>query len=247
MIDKSNIPKHVAIIMDGNGRWAKEKGFSRVIGHHEGAKRVKEIVKAAIESGVEAVTFFAFSTENWNRPKYEIRMLMRYLGNFLDKEIEQLSKDNIRFLVIGRPEPMPKYILEKIRKAQEKTQNNKALTMVLALNYGSRQEIVDAAKRFAENVLRGQVNANDLDIEGFNSYFYTANLPDPDLLIRTSGEMRLSNFLLWQLSYAELYFVKKYWPDFKRQDFQEAILEYQKRERRFGGVQRGINDDKENN
>ncbi len=221
--------------MDGNGRWAKERGFPRIIGHHEGAKRLKEIVKAASEMGIEAVTFFAFSAENWNRPKQEIDALMRYLNNFLDKEIKQFDKNNIRFLVIGRASPLPDSVLEKISLAQERTKKNKGMFVVLALNYGSRQEIVDAARRFAEAVLSGAVNKDSLDIEGFNRYLYTAGLPDPDLLIRTSGEMRLSNFLLWQLSYAELYFVKKYWPDFGREDFKESVLEYQKRERRFGG------------
>jgi undecaprenyl diphosphate synthase len=240
MLDKNNIPKHVAIIMDGNGRWAKEKGFGRTIGHREGIKRVKEIVEAASELGIGVVTFFVFSAENWNRPKREVNMFMRYLGNFLDKEIAQLNKNNIRFRVIGRGEPVPEYILKKIRKAQQKTKNNKGLTMVLALNYGSRQEIVDAAKRFADSVLSGQAIVEGLDTDGFNRYLYTAGLPHPDLLIRTGGEMRLSNFLLWQLSYTELYFPKKYWPDFKRQDFQKAILEYQKRERRFGGIETRI-------
>ncbi|MDI6758355.1 MAG: isoprenyl transferase [Candidatus Omnitrophota bacterium] len=236
MLNKNNIPRHIAIIMDGNGRWAKERGFSRIIGHRQGAKRLKEIVQSASETGIEVVTFFAFSAENWNRPKQEINLLMRYLSNFLDKEIRQFDKNNIRFLAIGRKAPLPEPILEKISMAEEKTKNNKGLTVVLALNYGARQEIVDAAKRFANSVVSGKVNEDSLDIEGFGRYLYTANLPDPDLLIRTSGEMRLSNFLLWQLSYAELYFVKKYWPDFTHQDFKEAILEYQKRERRFGGI-----------
>jgi len=235
-MDKNNIPQHIAIIMDGNGRWAKEKGLSRTAGHREGTKRVKEIVKTAAELGVKVVTFFAFSTENWNRPKKEVDMLMRYLNDFLDNELEELSKNNIRFKVIGQSKPIPQNILDKIKRVEDKTKNNTSLVMVLALNYGARQEIIDAVKKFTDSVSRGEVSPDDLDTEGFNRYLYTTGLPEPDLLIRTSGEMRLSNFLLWQLSYAELYFTKKYWPDFKSDDLRRAILEYQKRERRFGSL-----------
>jgi len=236
MIDKNNIPKHVAIIMDGNGRWAKEKGRIRSAGHREGINRLSEIVDAAIELGVGVLTFFAFSTENWNRPKKEVDTLMRYLDNFLEKQFKELQKKNIRLIAIGRGDPIPKYLQKKIEKAEEKTRNNSALTVVLALNYGSRQEIVDAAKKFALAVKNEETGVEDLDVENFSRYFYTVGLPDPDLLIRTSQEMRLSNFLLWQLSYAELYFPKVYWPDFKREDFYEAIEEFQKRKRRFGRV-----------
>lgn len=236
MIDKNNIPKHIAIIMDGNGRWAKEKGLPRTTGHREGVKRVKELVRAAAELGVKAVTLYAFSTENWARPKNEINMLMRYLNNFLEREVRELDKNNIKFLVIGRDEPLPKYIQEKIRKAENKTKDNTGLTLVLALNYGSRQEIVDAVKRFAREVILGKTSIEDLNEQSFGSYLYTLGLPDPDLLIRKSGEMRISNFLLWQLSYAELIFVKKNWPDFKKKDLEETIEEFQQRERRFGGV-----------
>jgi undecaprenyl diphosphate synthase len=236
MIDKNNIPKHIAIIMDGNGRWAKERGLRRTEGHREGIKRVKEIVRAAAELGVKVVTFFAFSTENWARPKKEIDMLMRSLSHFLDREIKELDKNNIKFIAIGRGEPIPKYIQTQIRDAENKTGGNSGLVVVLALNYGARQEIVDAAKKFAVSVIKSETNLEDLDVQGFSRYFYTAGLPDPDLLIRTSGEMRLSNFLLWQLSYAELYFPKKYWPEFKRQDLEQAIGIYQKRQRRFGAV-----------
>jgi undecaprenyl diphosphate synthase len=236
MTDKNNIPKHIAIIMDGNGRWAKERGLSRTEGHREGIKRVKEIVKACAELGVKVVTFFAFSTENWARPKKEIDMLMRSLSLFLDREIKELDKNNIKFIAIGRTEPIPKYIQTQIRDAENKTRGNSGLVVVLALNYGARQEIVDAAKKFAVSVIKAETNLEDLDVQGFSRYFYTAGLPDPDLLIRTSGEMRLSNFLLWQLSYTELYFPKKYWPEFKRQDLERAIGIYQKRQRRFGAI-----------
>ncbi|MCX5703853.1 MAG: isoprenyl transferase, partial [Candidatus Omnitrophica bacterium] len=227
---------HVAIIMDGNGRWAKEKGLPRTAGHRQGIKRTKEIVRAASELGVKVLTLFAFSTENWNRPKKEIEMLMRSLNSFLDKHIEELDKNNIKFKVIGQDEPLPQQILLKIKKAEDKTKDNTGLVMVLALNYGSRQEIVDAAKKFTQSVLRGELEPEDLDIERFSDYLDTEGLPDPDLVIRTSGEMRVSNFLLWQLSYAELYFLKEYWPDFKRSNFEEAIRAYQNRERRFGAV-----------
>lgn len=236
MIDRNNIPRHIAIIMDGNGRWAKERGLPRSSGHREGIERVRETVNSAAELGVKVVTFFAFSTENWERPKKEIDVLMRFLENFLDREVSKLNKNNIRFVVIGRDDPIPKDIQRKIREAERRTQGNTGLVMILALNYGSRQEIVDAAKRFARSVASGEAGIDDLDTEKFSSYFYTAGFPDPDLFIRTSGEMRISNFLLWQLSYAELYFCRKNWPDFKRPDLIEAIEEYQKRERRFGRI-----------
>ena len=242
MIDKNNIPRHIAIIMDGNGRWAQEHGFKRTAGHREGIKRVREIIKACAELRVKVLTLFAFSTENWLRPKKEINVLMRYLGNFLEKEVKELHKKGMRFMVIGSKEPLPKNIQVKIKEAQKKTADNTGLTLVLALNYGSRQEIVDAARRFASSVSRGEEKAEALDAGKFGRYLYTAGLPDPDLLIRTSGEMRISNFLLWQLSYAELYFTKKYWPQFLRQDLEEAILEFQNRERRFGGIDIGKKD-----
>ncbi|MDI6605952.1 MAG: isoprenyl transferase [Candidatus Omnitrophota bacterium] len=236
MLDKNNIPKHVAIIMDGNGRWAKERGLPRTAGHREGAERVKEIIRIAAELGVKVLTFFAFSTENWNRPKSEIRVLMRYLDNFLGGQIGELNKKNIRLKVIGRGDPIPQGLQKKIKQAEEKTRNNTRMTVVLALNYGARQEIADAAKGLAEDILNGRVKTKEVDDEFFSRYLYTAGLPDPDLLIRTSGQMRISNFLLWQISYAELYFPEKYWPSFRKNDFQEAIEEYQRRERRFGGV-----------
>ena len=236
MIDKNNIPKHIAIIMDGNGRWAKSRSLSRTSGHLEGTKRVKEIVKEAADLGVKVVTFFAFSTENWSRPKSEINVLMRYLDHFLVRDVNDMHKRNIRFLVIGRNEPLPAAIQKKIKEAQSKTENNTGLTVVLALNYGSRQEIVDAAKKFAADVVSSNIKINDLDEKMFSRYFYTRGLPDPDLLIRTSKELRVSNFLLWQLSYSELYFPEKFWPDFGPADLREAIEEYQSRDRRFGGL-----------
>lgn len=236
MIDKNNIPEHVAIIMDGNGRWAKERGFPRTAGHRIGIDRIKEIVNAAAELGIKVVTFFAFSTENWSRPKQEVNMLMRSLNNFLGRQIKELDKDNIRFKVIGRDEPMPKYLQARIKEAEDKTKDNTGLVVILALNYGARQEIIDAVKKFAACVIEGKADLEDLDVKEFSRYLYTAGLPDPDLLIRTSGEMRISNFLLWQLSYAELYFPKIYWPAFRKQDLEKAIEVYQDRERRFGGI-----------
>lgn len=236
MPDNPEIPKHVAFIMDGNGRWARQRGLPRTAGHREGVQRVKEIIRGASMLGIETITFFAFSTENWNRPKNEVTVLMRYLDNFLGKEINELFKNNMRFVVIGRGDPIPKYLQVKIKKAQEKTKDNTGLRVVLALNYGGRQEIVDAAKKFAKDVLAGKADPESLDEKEFRSYFYAADLPDPDLLIRTSFEMRISNFLLWQLSYSELYFSHKYWPDFGISELKEAIKEYQKRERRFGGI-----------
>jgi len=236
MQDSLKIPKHIAFIMDGNGRWAKQRGLNRTAGHREGVKRVKEIIRGSGQLGIEVVTFFAFSTENWSRPKNEVTILMRYLDNFLGKEINELHKNNMRFMVIGRGDPVPKYLQAKIKKAQEKTIGNTGLKVVLAINYGGRQEIMDAARQFAKDVSAGKVGIDDLEEKLFSSYFYTAGIPDPDLLIRTSEEMRISNFLLWQLSYSEFYFPKKYWPDFGINDLKEAIKEYQKRERRFGGL-----------
>lgn len=236
MLDKNNVPKHIAIIIDGNGRWAEKKGLHRTAGHREGIKRIKEIVRAAADLGVEVLTFFGFSSENWSRPKKEITVLMRLLNNFLDREINELDKNNVRFKWIGRSEPLPGYLQGKLKEAQSKTRDNTGLVVILALNYGSRQEIVDAAKSFTLQVLKGSARLEDLTVESFNDYLYTAGLPDPDLLIRTSGEIRISNFLLWQLSYAELHFPRKYWPEFKRQDFEKAIMEFQKRERRFGRI-----------
>ncbi len=236
MTQENNIPRHVAIIMDGNGRWAQEKRLPRVAGHHEGTKRVKEIVKAARELGLEAITFFAFSAENWVRPKHEVAMLLHYFESFLRKELPGMMKNNIRFKVIGRGHPVPRRLLEKIREAERRTERNTGLIFVLAINYGSRQEIVDAAKKVCELSALGKIDPKELDEKEFGRYLYTAGLPEPDFLIRTSGEIRLSNFLLWQLSYAEMYFPKVYWPDFRREEFDAAIKEFQRRQRRFGNI-----------
>jgi len=222
--------------MDGNGRWAKDRGLPRSAGHRAGINKVKAILNAAGELGVKVITFFAFSTENWSRPKKEVDMLMRSMNNFLEREIKALHKNNIRFKVIGGGDPIPEYLQKKIKEAEDKTKDNTGLVVLLALNYGARQEIVEAAKKIADLALKRQINPQDLDMDAFSRYLYTADFPDPDLLIRTSGQMRISNFLLWQISYAELYFPEKYWPDFNKEDLEEAIGVYQKRERRFGGI-----------
>jgi len=236
MDDKTILPKHIAIIMDGNGRWAKQRGLPRSAGHRAGIGQVKAILNAARELGIEVITFFAFSTENWSRPKKEVDMLMRSLNNFLEREIKGLHKNNIKLRIIGGGDPIPDYLQRKIKEAEEKTKDNTGLVVLLALNYGSRQEIVEAVKKVVDAVLAKRIEPQDLDVDIFGSYLYTAGLPDPDLLIRTSGEMRISNFLLWQLSYAELYFPEKHWPDFGRKDLEKAIEVYQQRERRYGGI-----------
>ena len=235
-MQKNNIPKHVAIIMDGNGRWAKERHLPRTAGHKQGVDRVKEIVNASAKLGIKVLTLFAFSTENWVRPKREIDILMRFLDHFLDSQVKDLMKNNVKLLFIGREKPVPEYLLAKMRQSVDKTKDNTGLTLVLALNYGSQQEIIDAVKKICREAAAGKIDLERFDTGDFGRYLYTAGLPDPDLLIRTSGEMRISNFLLWQLSYAELYFPKKFWPDFHAKDLEKAIVEFQKRERRFGGT-----------
>lgn len=236
MLDKGNIPRHVAIIMDGNGRWAKERGLPRTAGHMEGIKRIEEILEAASKIGVKYLTFFAFSSENWKRPKVEINILMRSLDNFLSRKLKVLMKNNVRLVCIGRREPVPDYLWERLQKAKEATQENTGLTAVLAFNYGGRAEIVDAVKKALIEARENRLKIEDLNEENFNKFLYTAGIPDPDLLIRTSGELRLSNFLLWQLSYAELYFPKVYWPDFRPENLEEALAEFQIRQRRFGAL-----------
>ena len=233
-IDQPLTPRHVAIIMDGNGRWAKRKGLPKIAGHRAGAKSVEETIKAAREAGIEILTLYTFSTENWKRPKKEVDSLMKLLETYLDKESERLAKKDIRIKAIGRIEGLPEGVRDKIKKIEEKTKDNKGLLLNLALNYGSRPEITDAAKKIAEEVKIGNLSPEDISEEVFEKYLYTKDIPDPDLLIRTSGEMRLSNFLLWQLSYAEIYVTDTLWPDFRKKDLEEAITEYQKRERRYG-------------
>ncbi len=236
MVDKNKVPGHIAFIMDGNGRWAKERGLPRISGHRAGAQRVKEIVRIASDLGIKVVTFFTFSTENWSRPKREVDLLMLFLGDFLKKEIKNLHKNNIRFMTIGQDDPLPMALQAKIKETERETKSNSGLIMVLALNYGARHEIVEAAKRIAADVVKQEINIDSLNEDMFSRYLYTAGLPDPDFLIRTSGEMRISNFLLWQLSYAEIYFTKTYWPDFGEEELKKAIAVYQNRERKFGKI-----------
>ena len=236
MPDKNNFPKHIAIIMDGNGRWAAKRNLPRTEGHRVGIDNIKDTIQAAEELGLKFITFFAFSTENWKRPEPEVNMLMASLSRFLKKELQDLHQRNIRFKTIGRGDPVPKKLQRELKEAQELTRDNSGLTVVLGFNYGGRAEIVDAAKKISQSVLRGDINAAAIDEDFFAKFLYTADMPEPDILVRTSGEQRISNFLLWQLSYAELYFTPTYWPDFKKADLIKAIRDYQKRDRRFGDI-----------
>lgn len=233
-IDKTNLPKHLAIIMDGNGRWAKQKGLLRAFGHESGTKSVKKIIEASAKLGIEYLTLYAFSTENWNRPKLEVETLMRVLINSLKKELITLQKNNIKLNAIGNLEKLPKSAQKELLDVINKTKDNTQMTLTLALSYGSREELVSAVKNICSKVKNNIISIDTIDDSIINEHLYTQNLPDVDLLIRTSGEHRISNFLLWQIAYAELYFTDILWPDFKEQDLYEAIISYQKRERRFG-------------
>lgn len=236
MSEKKIIPKHIAIIMDGNGRWAKERKLPRIAGHRKGAEVVKSIVKCCDDLGVKFLTLYTFSTENWKRPEKEINFLMGLLSWFLDKEIRNLKKNNARFLTIGNIERLPKKAREVIAKAKEQTKSNTGLNLVLALNYGARLEIIEAVKSICGDIKDKRLTETELNEDIFSGYLYTAGIPDPDLLIRTSGEMRLSNFLLWQLSYSELYVTDKVWPDFNKAELKKAVDNFQKRKRRFGNI-----------
>ena len=227
-------PVHVAIIMDGNGRWAKLRGLPRNAGHRQGAENVREIVQAAFDFGIRYLTLYAFSCENWNRPKEEVDELMKLLGRFLDSQAKEIEKKKLRFLTIGDTKALPPALQEKIRTVTATSANNTNGTLVLALNYGSRQEIVHAASAFAEEVRQGRTDADSLTWEKLSTYLYTSEIPDPDLVIRTSGEERISNFLLLQGAYAEYYFPSKNWPEFGREDLKEALETYARRERRYG-------------
>lgn len=230
------VPQHLAIIMDGNGRWAEKRGLPRTFGHRQGVKRVEEIIKAACELRIRVLTIFAFSTENWNRSKQEIDMLMKYLEFFLKNKIGDFNKNNIRLNVMGRRDRIPAYLVRALEHAVKTTADNTGLIFNLALDYGSRLEIINAVKSIAREIKRDKsFDINSIDEHYFSQHLYTRGLPDPDLLIRTSGEERLSNFMLWQLSYAELYFPQVFWPDFKKKDLEEAIKVFNQRQRRFGG------------
>lgn len=237
MTTPDKIPTHIAIIMDGNGRWARRRGLPRSAGHKAGIETVREIVRASKDLGIKVLTVYAFSTENWTRPKREVSFLMRYLENFLTKYRDELNQNDIKFMAIGRiAQPLPLSIRQKLMETMEATKTNSSLVFNLALNYGGRQEIVDATKGIVEAVKLGRENPSRIDEAVFSRYLYTADLPDPDLLIRTSGEFRVSNFLLWQISYSEIYITPRLWPDFKKQDLVKAIEEYSKRERRYGEI-----------
>ena len=233
-IDKTKLPRHLAIIMDGNGRWAKQQGMLRVIGHENGTKSVREVVEASAEMGIKNLTLYAFSTENWNRPKLEVQTLMKLLVKSLKKEIKTLQDNNIKLSAIGNIKDLPKKAYTELLEVIEKTKENEAMTLTLALSYGSREELISVVKELSNKVKNNIISMDSIDESIINKHLYTHNLPDVDLLIRTSGEQRISNFLLWQIAYAELYFTPILWPDFKKSDLYDALIAYQNRERRFG-------------
>ena len=233
-IDKSRLPKHIAIIMDGNGRWAKEKGQDRLFGHFHGVESVRNIVEGCAELGIEFLTLYAFSTENWDRPNEEVEGLMELLVNTIRKEIDSLHKNNIKLQIIGDLLSLPVNAQKELTEALDMTAENTGLTLVMALSYSGRWEIVNAVKQIAADVVKGTLNEVDINQQLFEKYLCTENIPDPELMIRTSGDSRISNFLLYQLAYAELYFTKVRWPDFRKENLYEAVLDYQERERRFG-------------
>ena len=236
MPDFPDIPRHIAVIMDGNGRWAKERGLPRREGHRAGAESVREVTDACIDLGVEYLTLYAFSSENWNRPQAEVKALMELLDRFLSEKAKDLKKQNIRLLAIGQLDRLPDKTRKLLDRLAAETAHHTALTLVLALSYGAREEIVSAARALAADAAAGKLDPETIDCTAFASRLQTAGIPDPDLLVRTSGEMRVSNFLLWQISYAEIVIVKKFWPDFRRNDLMEAVREYQHRHRRFGAL-----------
>jgi undecaprenyl diphosphate synthase len=232
-INKDKLPRHIAIIMDGNGRWAQKRGNQRIFGHRNAIDAVRDTVEAAAELGVEYLTMYAFSTENWKRPKMEIDALMSLLVSTIDSETKTLTSNNVRLLTIGNIVSLPQGVQEQLRNALETTAKNTGLKLVLALSYGARWEILHAVKKLVTDIQSDRIDVKDID-QAFEKYLDTAGIPDPELLIRTSGEFRISNFLLWQIAYAELYFTETLWPDFRREHLYEAILSYQCRERRFG-------------
>ncbi|MBN2669720.1 MAG: isoprenyl transferase [Bacteroidales bacterium] len=233
-IQKNNVPVHIAIIMDGNGRWAKARGEERFVGHQEGVNSVRAVVEASAEIGVKYLTFYAFSTENWSRPKAEVDALMGLLVKTIKAEVPDLNKNNIRLLGIGNLKALPIDVQEEFEEAIQETAHNTGLTVVIALSYSSRWELKNAIHNIIKDVKQGQVKESDISDELISSYLTTKNIPDPELLIRTSGEYRISNFLLWQIAYSELFFTDKFWPEFRKEELYEAIIDYQKRERRFG-------------
>ncbi len=236
MKEKDDFPRHIAIIMDGNGRWAKDRGLPRIMGHREGIKTAHKIVEAAIDLRIEVLTLYTFSSDNWKRPKKEIDLLMGALEDFLIKQSRKITENNLRFQILGGIKRLPASLQRELYRIVETTKKNTGLILNLALNYGGRLEIVEAVRRIAEAVLRRDLRLEQIDENLFSQFLYTRGLPDPDLLIRTGGEFRVSNFLLWQISYTEIYISPKLWPDFTRRDLEEAINSFRKRERRFGGI-----------
>jgi undecaprenyl diphosphate synthase len=241
-IDLNNLPKHVAIIMDGNGRWAKQQGKARVFGHKNGVQSVREVTEAGAELGIKYMTLYAFSTENWNRPKFEVAALMTLLVSTIRKEIATLNKNQIRLQTIGNVNMLPKAAQRELSEAIERTKNNSRMTLILALSYSSKWEILEAVKDIAKQAVDGKIAVEDIDEDSIKHALSTKDFPDPELMIRTSGESRISNFLLWQLAYAELFFTPVFWPDFRKKHFYEAILNFQNRERRFGMTSEQITD-----
>lgn len=233
-IDKARLPRHIAVIMDGNGRWAKEKGEDRLYGHYHGVESVRQIVEGCAELGIEYLTLYAFSTENWDRPADEVEGLMELLVSTIRKEVETLNKNNIRLHVIGDLEMLPESARAELKEAIGITQKNTGLNLIMALSYSGRWELMEAVKRIAEEVEKGQLKSAEINEEVFRKHLSTRNFPDPELMIRTSGEFRISNFLLYQLAYAELYFTEVCWPDFRKENLYLALTDYQRRERRFG-------------
>lgn len=235
-IDTERLPQHIAIIMDGNGRWAKTRNKPRVFGHKNGVRSVREVSEACAELGVSYLTLYAFSTENWSRPRFEVDALMSLLVDTIHKEVSTLMENNIKLQAIGDIDRLPSKTLQALRQGIETTAKNDKMTLTLALNYSARWEITMAAKKLATAMQKGEIAPDSLNDETFASFLTTAQMPDPELLIRTSGESRISNFLLWQIAYSELYFTDTFWPDFKREDLYQAIINYQGRERRFGKI-----------
>lgn len=240
-INKDKLPQHMAIIMDGNGRWAKKQGLLRAAGHKKGTKAVRESVEICAEIGIKNLTLFAFSTENWNRPKLEVKTLMKLLVSSLKKEIKTLMDNNIRLKAIGCLNNLPNSAKTELEEVMQKTANNSAMTLTLALSYGSREEMLHSVKEIAQDVKEGRISIEDINEKMFSEHLYTSYMPDVDFVVRTSGEKRLSNFLLWQIAFAELYFTEILWPDFRKEDLLEAVLNYQNRERRFGKTSEQLN------
>ena len=235
-LDQSRLPRHVAVIMDGNGRWAKRRGLPRIIGHRQGVDALKNLLRCCNDWGIEALTAYAFSTENWGRPHEEVDFLMTLFERVLMRELQEMMEENVRIQFVGNLAALPRSLQTQIERSMNLTQENTGIQFTVATNYGGRQEILQAARAIATQVQQGQIQPEEIDEELFSQHLYTANVCDPDLLIRTSGEMRLSNFLLWQMAYAEIYITDALWPDFDREEFHRALSDYQQRQRRFGKI-----------